>query len=153
MPILGRHGFSIRHRISQANGKITVTGILSHRDGHSEEAELELPTDKTGSKNDVQAIGSSVQYGQRYTTKALLNIRSRAQSDRRIDDDGAAAGGHGAIDAAQLEQIQMLIVETASDIGRFCQFLGVAKLADIPAAKFKTAIGKLHEKKAKEAAR
>ncbi len=150
MPVLGRHGFSIRHRISQANGKITVTGILSHRDGHSEEAELELPVDKTGSKNDVQAIGSSVQYGQRYTTKALVNIRSRFMGDLHLDDDGASAGADP-LTSEQLAQVHVLLDETKSDVARFCKFMGVETVDGIPASQFKRAVDKLKQKKAQSA--
>jgi hypothetical protein len=45
-----------------------------------------LPHDSTGSKNAVQAVGSSTSYGKRYTACALLNITSRGE-----DDDGETA--------------------------------------------------------------
>ena len=48
---------------------------------------MKLPADTSGSKNVVQAIGSSVSYGKRYTMQALLNITSGGE-----DDDGHSGG-------------------------------------------------------------
>jgi hypothetical protein len=87
-PVLHEHGFALSFRVKRVENAISVTGILSHEDGHSEETTLELPSDTSGSKNAVQAVGSSLSYGKRYTAMALLNITSRAPMDR--DDDGLA---------------------------------------------------------------
>ena len=62
-----------------------VVGVLRHEAGHKEEAELVLPADVSGGKNPVQAVGSSLSYGQRYVTKLLLNLASRRLGE---DDDG-----------------------------------------------------------------
>jgi len=81
-PILAEYGFALSFRTGLSpDGKITVTGILSHRDGHQEETTMILPHDSTGSKNAVQAVGSSTSYGKRYTASALLNITSRGEDD------------------------------------------------------------------------
>jgi hypothetical protein len=98
-PILARHGFSLTFRPGRsAKGVPTVTGVLRHKVGHKEEAELELPADTTGEKNAVQAVGSTMSYGQRYVAKLLLNLTSRGE-----DDDGRAAGQSAAEFAAIAE--------------------------------------------------
>src|SRR4029079_6921028 len=77
-PAMAKWGFALSFRIgSTDDGRIKVTGILSHREGHQEETTMILMHDSTGSKNAVQAMGSSVSYGKRYTALALLNITSR----------------------------------------------------------------------------
>lgn len=87
-PVLKRHGFALTFKTGQTlEGKITVTGILSHRDGHFEDTMIALMHDSSGAKNAVQAMGSSISYGKRYTASALLNITSRGE-----DDDGEAGG-------------------------------------------------------------
>lgn len=87
-PVMKAHGFALMFRTGQTpEGKIIVTGILSHRAGHSEETTMILMHDSTGSKNSVQAMGSSLSYGKRYTAGLLLNITSRGE-----DDDGEAGG-------------------------------------------------------------
>lgn len=84
-PILKAHGFSIRFRNEWLDAnKLKVIGILSHRSGHSEQDEFVAAADTSGSKNAIQALGSTRSYGQRYTTIALLNIATRG-----TDDDGA----------------------------------------------------------------
>lgn len=82
-PILQKYGFAIRHRNAFENGIVKITGILSHRSGHSEEDEFVAKADDSGSKNAIQALGSTRSYGQRYTTISLLNIATRG-----TDDDG-----------------------------------------------------------------
>lgn len=87
-PILRQHGFALSFRTGQTpEGKIVVTGILSHREGHYEDTTMVLMHDSSGAKNAVQAMGSSISYGKRYTAAALLNITSRGE-----DDDGVAGG-------------------------------------------------------------
>ncbi len=86
-PVLQKHGFAIRHRNENiGNGVLKIVGILSHREGHSEQDEFLCPADKSGGKADIQAIGSTRSYGMRYTTIALLNIETRG-----LDDDGRKA--------------------------------------------------------------
>jgi hypothetical protein len=87
-PILFRHGFALSFKPGvSARGEPVVVGVLRHEAGHKEEAELVLPADQSGGKNPVQAVGSSLSYGQRYVTKLLLNLASR----KLDDDDGQMA--------------------------------------------------------------
>jgi hypothetical protein len=86
-PILQKHGFSIRFRNEWLDGnRLKIVGILSHRSGHSERDEFVAGADTSGSKNAIQALGSTRAYGQRYTTIALLNIATRGE-----DDDGESS--------------------------------------------------------------
>lgn len=95
-PILQKHGFALRHRNEYAEGgKLKIIGILSHRLGHSEQDEFVGVADTSGSKNAIQALGSTRQYGMRYTTIALLNIASEDE-----DDDGQASERAGKPDVA-----------------------------------------------------
>lgn len=82
-PILSKSGFALSFRTSNDKDGVTVTGVLSHRLGHSESTSLTLPIDTSGSKNSVQSVGSSTSYGKRYTASALLNLRTG-----EIDNDG-----------------------------------------------------------------
>jgi hypothetical protein len=87
MPVLTAHGFDLSYRNGLSpDGKVRVTTILSHVGGHSEETVFDLPHDSSGSKNSVQAVGSSTSYGRRYGTLSILNIKVAGE-----DDDGQAA--------------------------------------------------------------
>lgn len=86
-PILATHGLSYRFRTaSPPDAAVTVTCIISHRMGYSEENSLQAPRDTSGSKNPIQAIGSTVTYLQRYTLKAALGLAAEN------DDDGQQSG-------------------------------------------------------------
>ncbi len=86
-PILVKHGFGLSFRTEWPDkGTIKVIGILTHRDGHERTSEFLADADTSGSKNAIQARGSAVSYGHRYTTKDLLNITTRG-----ADDDGKSA--------------------------------------------------------------
>lgn len=103
--ILSQHGFALTFRTAEANNKVTVTAILRHRDGHKDETSLSLPADIGAGRNAVQAIGSSLSYGKRYTACAILNIRSRGE-----DDDGKAA--------TKKSGSRVAGAVTANDVGR-----------------------------------
>jgi ERF superfamily len=87
-PILDAHGMVLSFRTGTSpDGRLVVTGVLSHREGHEETTTLVLPYDSSGSKNGVQAVGSSLSYGKRYAATALLNLVSAGE-----DDDGELGG-------------------------------------------------------------
>lgn len=87
MPILSEHGFDLKFKNGLApDGKVRVTTILSHVAGHEDETHFDLPHDSSGSKNPVQAVGSSTKYGMRYGTISILNLRVVGD-----DDDGVSA--------------------------------------------------------------
>ncbi len=87
-PILAEFGFTASYRTEwPESGKIRIVGILTHEGGHSRESVFEAGADQSGSKNAVQAQGSTVEYGRRYTLTDLLNIVTR-----KADDDGRKSG-------------------------------------------------------------
>jgi len=87
MPILSEHGFDLKFKNGLSpDGKVRVTTILSHIAGHEDETHFDLPHDSSGSKNPVQAVGSSTKYGMRYGTISILNLRVVGD-----DDDGVSA--------------------------------------------------------------
>lgn len=143
-PIITGHGLSYRFRTTQSD-KISVTCVLSHKAGHFEETTLSGPADASGSKNAIQAIGSTLTYLQRYTLVQALGL---AASE---DDDGRAAGGASepsqAISTEQRDELLRLIEDTATDVALFCRYYKIEAVPDLPAAKFETAKSQLVAKK------
>jgi len=80
---LSDYGLSHTWRTDQSEGRISVTCCVTHVMGHSECTTLEGPPDTSGSKNNIQAIGSTIAYLERYTLFAILGL---ASSD--MDSDG-----------------------------------------------------------------
>lgn len=146
-PHLAQHGFSIFFRTAQPDGKLSVTGVLAHRDGHSEETTLTLPSDNSGGKNAVQAWGSSTSYGKRYVLVTLLGI---ATADE--DDDGSAAGTGETISEAQYKQVAALLAQSGTEINDFCAHYKIETLDDLPAKLADKAIGLLKIKIKKQGA-
>lgn len=141
-PVLALHGFALSFRVGTAqDGKITITGILSHRDGHSEETTITLQHDSTGSKNAVQAVGSSVSYGKRYTAGALLNFTSRGE-----DDDGKQAGAPPVISQKQADDLRDLMEVVGADRPRFLRFFKIETIEELPAARHQEAVTMLNAK-------
>lgn len=147
-PILAKHGLSYRFRPAQGEGGlITVTCILSHRDGHSEECSLSAGRDESGNKNNIQAVGSTGTYLQRYTLKMALGLAAGR------DDDAKAADAGANISAAQRDELLALIEATGTDIAQFCGFLHVEALPDLPADQFARAKRALEAKAKKRQAK
>lgn len=89
---LSQHGISHRWNVEQTEGKVKVTCILTHSMGHSESVSMEAGLDNSGSKNSIQALGSTVSYLQRYTIFASAGLAPKGAAS--VDDDGR--GGVGA---------------------------------------------------------
>lgn len=158
-PVLSAHGFSVRfeHETIPTGDsfRIKTKAILLHRAGHSECAETPpLQQDSSGSKNNVQGVGSSMKYGRRYALMAVLPIASHAPQDR--DDDGKAAGTPAAPEAITPEQVETLrheIMDTDSDLPTFLDFFKIGRLEDMPAAKLPEAEKMFEEKRRRAAAK
>jgi hypothetical protein len=145
-PILSKHGLSYRYRTSSDKESMTVTCIVSHRDGHSEENSLTAPNDLSGNKNAIQAIGSTQTYLQRYTLKAALGLAASK-------DDDAKSADVELISDEQAEEIKKLAETIGPKIGTveglykgFFKKFKVEKIGDIPAKEYKNAIAALKGK-------
>ena len=143
-PILGKHGLSYRFRTtSPANEPVTVTCIVSHRLGYSEENSLSAGRDESGNKNSIQAIGSTLTYLQRMTLKAALGLAASS------DDDGKAAEAVETITDDQVNTLRDLIEDVGADLPKFVAYLRVESLADLRQSDFKRAVVALEAKRAK----
>lgn len=143
-PILGAHGFGLSFRCGIASdGKIAVTGILSHEDGHREETTITLPHDSTGSKNAVQAVGSSTSYGCRYAARLLLNITSRAPEDK--DRDGATVTD--AITEEQEQKLNALMIEVKGNLNSFLGYFKIKKLSELPTSQYDRAVAAIEARR------
>ena len=145
-PILSRYGLSYRFRTtSLPNEPVTVTCIVSHRMGYSEENTLTAGRDDSGNKNSIQAVGSTLTYLQRMTLKAALGL---AASE---DDDGRSSESADPPDLVNMEQrdaLLALIEETGTSSDAFCRYYKIEAVADLPEVKFNDAKRALENKRA-----
>lgn len=138
-PILKRHGFALTFR-TETGDKVKVTGVLFHRAGHREETSVTLAPDASGNKNAVQAMGSAVSYGKRYTAGALLNLTSHGE------DDDAYAACVEYINQEQVDTLREWMLSVEANEGKFLAFLKVKSLEEIPAKAYTTALNALKAK-------
>lgn len=136
---LGPVGLSYRYRLAQPTpDSVTVTCVLSHRDGHSEETPLTCKVDPSGNKNHIQAISSAVTYLERITLKAALGLAAGK------DDDGTASGRPMADDGEPVEYVtqeQALALEAkCTEVGcpvdKFLGWADAPSFEQIPAELF-----------------
>jgi len=105
-------GLSYRFEQNQDEKNITVTCVITHLSGHSERTTVTATADTSGSKNSVQAIGSTITYLRRYSFTGAMGIVTADQdSDARLA--GQAMQEWATVD--QVLQIENLIQETSSD--------------------------------------
>ena len=137
---LSEHGLSAGWKTEQ-NGHIAVTCTITHELGHSESTTLSADADTSGSKNAIQAIGSTITYLQRYTLMALTGIAAQGQ-----DDDGNMAGGkvEPVISDEQKSRIVDMVDELGDDISALLKWQNVAAVEQIPAKNYKNIMDELN---------
>ena len=102
-PTLEEFGFAVRFtQINGETGLVTVRGELVHVDGHSVSSERAVPPDRGPGRNDLQAIGSSISYANRYLAEGLCNIVRQGE-----DNDGQTIPKP--ITAEQVKEIESLL--------------------------------------------
>ena len=138
---LSKHGLSAAWTTTQASGLITVTCTITHEYGHSESTSLSASPDDSGGKNNIQAIGSTVSYLERYTILALTGLSTHEQ-----DDDGSGASAPKEyVSSEQLTEIRKLLKKTG-DKDKFLKWMGVEADGHILAKDYQKAINALNQK-------
>jgi hypothetical protein len=142
VPFLSKHGFSHRWKTSQGDGGITVTFILTHQAGHSEETSLFASPDNSGGKNAIQAIASTVTYLERYTFLAGTGLAVVDQ-----DNDANIPVSIEYLSEDQKIFINDLIDEVKADRAKFLEYLHVESLDKCEAQYYDLAIRALEAKR------
>ena len=133
VPYMSAHGFSHKWTLEQLDGgMVRVTCVITHRNGHSESTSLQSSRDDSGGKNNIQGIGSTVTYLERYTFLALAGLAAADQ-----DNDGQTAEPLvEAISTDQVLEIEDLIKETGSDRAKFLAACQVVDLETMPLTRY-----------------
>jgi hypothetical protein len=126
-------------KTSQVNN-VTVTCRIAHSAGHFEETSLSAGADTTGSKNAIQAIGSTITYLERYTLLALTGLATDDQ-----DDDGKKAEDNGIADKEN-DVLQDWLINTGTTEKQICTALKIESLNNLSKANYAKAISALKAK-------
>lgn len=136
---LSKHGLSAAWSTKQ-NGNILVTCKITHERGHGEETTLQAPADGSGSKNAIQAIGSTVTYLERYTLLALTGLATSEQ------DDDAQVATTDCIDDKQQKEIKDLLKKANAEEDMFCTAFGIETISQLPKDRYAQAIKSIKAK-------
>jgi ERF superfamily len=140
-PFLGAVGLSYRYRLAQPTvDSVTVTCVLSHRDGHMEETPLTCKVDPSGNKNHIQAISSAVTYLERITLKAALGLAAGKDDDGR-DSSGPLNQEYAEmIRGEQIEELKAMCASVGCSEERFLSWAEAASFEKIPADYFQSCL-------------
>lgn len=120
---LAAHGFSHRwipRRID--GGLMSITCVIKHKLGHSEETTLEAGLDQSGGKNSIQAMSSTVTYLERYSLLAAVGLATKDQDD----DDGRGSTQAKADGAWMKWETQLTSAGTVDEVRRIRMLAGAA---------------------------
>jgi hypothetical protein len=107
----------------------------------SRKRRFQRPPDASGSKNAIQAIGSTLTYLQRYSLVQMLGL---AAAD---DDDGKASHGGATITEDQAADLVALADDVGADRAKFCKYFKVESFSALPASRFQAAVDALNAKR------
>lgn len=140
--LLSECGLSHSWVTQQKDNSITVQCCVTHVQGHTECTSLTAGPDKTGAKNDIQAVGSTVTYLERYTLFAILGLASA-----EMDDDGN--GSIQVISEQQAADLTALLEEVGADKSAFCRYFKIDSVEHLPVQAYKQAMAMAEAKRKK----
>jgi hypothetical protein len=144
-PHLSAHGLTISWKLTKDEKDwMEVTCTLRHVGGHAETVSMGSGPDTGPGRNSIQARGSAKAYLERYTATGILGLATKD-----ADDDGKGAGAVECIGEGQIADLMALAEEVKADRQRFLTFMGVAKLAEIPAKDYQKAVRALESKRSR----
>lgn len=145
-PVLQKYGFSLSFGEGKSELpdclKIVCTVSLGAYEKHYE---AHIPFDNGGmkgnaNKNATQAFGSTITYGRRYLKTMIFDVAVKDQ-----DDDAQSVSNSPIITDDQFAELNNLLDANEIDKAKFCAYMGVDAIANIPQSDFaraRIAIGK-----------
>ena len=135
-PVLQEHGFGLSHSVNTESESVKVKATLWHEGGHCESTVIDLPHDKTGSKNSIQAVGSSIEYGRKYSTWSLLGLAT-AEDDT---DAGPVDDNSPYISKEQAETLRAEMKKAGVSETQLCQKIQTDNIECLEKGRFQGAM-------------
>lgn len=148
-PALQDAGLTYRWEYARDDGgNVAVTCIITHVDsGHSETTTTTVPPVQGQNTNAAQNIGIAEKYGMRYSLIGALGITTADTDTDGIADEGPAEK----VSDEQAANLLALAQECGgTTLKAMLEYVGVAKVADIPAARHAELIAQLEKKRGKQ---
>jgi len=139
IPVMGKNGLSHKWDIDQTNG-ISVTCFATHALGFSDSVSMSGPPDKSGSKNPLQEIKSTITYLKSVTFESVFGL---ASTDANLNDDGNASTTTETITEKQENQLVDMLSNFGQTIEAYCKLCNVSELKEIPKTEFENCVAYL----------
>jgi len=148
-PLLQKHNscLTISDAIKEIGGRIYVEATVKFEGGDNSHAEVTAYAREAETKkgmDDSQITGAASSYARKYALNGLFLIDDTKDADA-TNDHGKKPNGF--ISRSQLADIEALIAETGADKEKFCEWLDVKTLADIPTQHYGKAVKALEAKR------
>jgi len=145
-PALINHGLFFTQHCHPSEDGVIVETILGHASGEEKSlGKLFVPANK----RDAQGFGSALTYCRRYSLMTAFGVPTEdddGNAARATNGNGHAKSTNGKISDAQYSELIGRIEGYGVDAQRFCEYLGVPSVKDIPSAKFAQAVAALEQK-------
>jgi hypothetical protein len=123
---------------SDGDKVLTIACVLRHVDGHSERALFPVPIDTTAKMSGAQKNGAALTYGKR---QSLLSVLGLTTADTDIDGiQGVSKDEIEKISDKQVADLSDLLETHNKNKVKFCQWMKVESLADIPVDRYEYAV-------------
>jgi hypothetical protein len=152
-PLMREHGFTYNSMAEPATGNamVNIRCVLRHSGGHQEESIFPMPLETSGSKNNVQGVGSSYSYAKRYGIIGLLDIISEAPEDQDnngfvgfdTDADQSDQKAVERISATQKQKLAAAMETVGLGVRKFCTGFQLKTIDDLPAHLFDEALTRI----------
>lgn len=140
-PHLQANGLMYSWDGSEADGKITAICTVRHVNGQSVTSHFTASVETSAAMSGAQKHAAAMTYARR---QSLIMALGLVTTDP--DTDGA---GHQKITENQAANLRAMMDELKVAVPGFLKVFGVAKIEDMPQAKFQVAINLLEEKRAR----
>lgn len=134
-PVAAKHGLVWTWNTTVDEKLMHITCRVIHVDGHAEETVVSMPYESKAGSSPQQKYGSTQTYGMRYSLIAALGITTTDE-----DWDGAIVEEPTFITEKQAADLSDLLEEHGKNKQKFCAWMKVETLADIPADRYQYAV-------------
>ena len=144
-PVLGRHGLHLGFGVDRTDdGKsVGVTAIVRHEGGHSIRESLSSPIVSFASANTpLQNLEGTVTALKRTLSMSILGLAVGGE-----EEEAPYVGHSEPISEAQRDELIALANDVGADVEKFCAFLKVEAIADLPTTRFNEAKRALEAKR------
>lgn len=146
-PILAGLGLSYTWDSENDGHRLTCRCTLRHIGGHSVTSSFACPMETLNEMSGVQKAGAALTYARRQALVQVLGLTTTDSDPDGAVRDAAPKVEEEKIPASVLADMRAVLDEVGGDEERFCQYMKVDRLDDLPASRVKAAFAALEKRR------